>query len=102
MSARISTPPSDFRNRLLPTRVLDADRFRKCESAVCHEHTDRIEEVWNCMRDEGRPLEVGSQVQASNRCKLRLSRATVVSVAEKPGQDLGRYDPERRAQANRR
>jgi hypothetical protein len=37
------------------------------------------------MRDEGRPLEVGSQVQASNRCKLRASRATVVSVAEKAG-----------------
>jgi hypothetical protein len=54
------------------------------------------------MGDEGGPLEVGSQVQASNRCKLRSSRASVVSVAEKPGLDLGRYDPERRAQANRR
>jgi transposase len=42
-------------------------------------------EVWCCMRDEGRPLEAGSQVQASNRCKLRSSRAAVVSVAEKPG-----------------
>src|ERR1700693_4338705 len=59
-------------------------------------------EVWCCTRDEGKPLEVGSQVQASNRCKLRSSRATVVSVAEKPGLDFGRYDPERRAQANRR
>ena len=77
-------------------------RRSKAVSVVCHEHTDRVEEVWSCMRDEGRPLEVGSQVQASNRCKLRPSRATVVSVAEKPGQDLGRYDPERRAQANRR
>ena len=37
------------------------------------------------MRDEGRPLEVGGQVQASNRCKLRSSRATVVSVAGKVG-----------------
>jgi hypothetical protein len=54
------------------------------------------------MRDEGGPLGAGSQVQASNRCKLRSSRAIVVSVAEKPGQDFGRYDPERRAQANRR
>jgi hypothetical protein len=54
------------------------------------------------MRDEGRPLEAGSQVQASNRCKLRSSKAIVVSVAEKPGLDFGRYDPERRAQANRR
>ena len=37
------------------------------------------------MRDEGRPLEVGGQVQASNRSKLRSSRATVVSVAGKVG-----------------
>jgi hypothetical protein len=59
-------------------------------------------EVWCCTRDEGRPLEVGSQVQASNRCKLRSSKAIVVSVAEKPGLDFGRYDPERRAQADRR
>ena len=42
-------------------------------------------EVWCYARNEGRPLEVGGQVQASNRCKLRASRATVVSVVEKPG-----------------
>ncbi len=59
-------------------------------------------EMWCYARDEGGPLEVGSQVQASSRCKLRPSRATVVSVAEKPERDFGRYDPERRAQANRR
>jgi hypothetical protein len=35
MSARISTPPTDFGKRLLPTHVLDVDRFRKCESANC-------------------------------------------------------------------
>jgi hypothetical protein len=52
--------------------------------------------------DEGGPLEAGSQVQASNRCKLQPSRAAVVSVAGKPERDFGRYDPERRAQANRR
>jgi putative transposase len=27
-------------------------------------------EVWNCTRDEGGPLDAGSQVQASNHCKL--------------------------------
>jgi hypothetical protein len=48
------------------------------------------------------PLEVGSQVQAPNRCKLWSSRVTMVSVAEKPRLDFGRYDPERRARANRR
>ena len=54
-------------------------------------------EMWCYARDEGGPLEAGSQVQASNRCKLQPSRATVVSVAGKPERDFGRYDPERRA-----
>jgi hypothetical protein len=35
----------------------------------------------NCTRDEGGPLEAGSQVQASNHCKLLSSKAMVVSVA---------------------
>src|SRR5438445_6772273 len=42
-------------------------------------------EMWSCPRDEGWPLEAGSQVQASNHCKLRSSRAMVVSVAAKGG-----------------
>src|SRR3954469_1395441 len=54
-------------------------------STVCHEHSSRGEEVWCCTRDEGRPLEVRSQVPASNPCKLRSSRAIVVSVAAKGG-----------------
>ena len=37
--------------------------------------------------DEGRPLEVGLQEQASNHLKLRRSRAIVVSVEEKAEQD---------------
>jgi integrase len=32
-------------------------------------------EMWCYARDEGGPLEAGSQVQASNRCKLQPSRA---------------------------
>src|SRR3954447_27062968 len=52
---------------------------------VCHEHISRAKEVWRCTRDEGRPLEVRSQVPASNPCKLRSSRAIVVSVAVKGG-----------------
>jgi hypothetical protein len=39
----------------------------------------------NCTRDEGRPFEAGSQVLASNRCKLLSSRAMVVSVAVNVG-----------------
>ena len=53
------------------------------------------------MRDEGGPLGVGDQEQASNHRKLRRSRAVVVSVAEKAGHDPVRYGSERRAQANR-
>jgi len=40
-------------------------------------------EVWSCMRDGGRSSEAGSQVLASNHCKLRSSKAAVVSVAAK-------------------
>jgi len=36
-----------------------------------------------CTRDEGRPLEVGLQEQASNRLKLHGLRALVVSVEGK-------------------
>jgi len=39
----------------------------------------------NCTRDEGGPFEAGSQVQASNRCKLLSSKAMVVSVAVNVG-----------------
>ncbi len=41
----------------------------------------------SCTRDEGGPLGAGVQAQASNHRKLRGSRARVVSVAEKAGQD---------------
>jgi hypothetical protein len=39
----------------------------------------------NCTRDEGRSFEAGSQVQASNHCKLLSSKAMVVSVAVNVG-----------------
>src|SRR5712691_3554674 len=41
--------------------------------------------VRNCTRDEGRSFEAGSQVQASNHCKLLSSKAMVVSVAVNVG-----------------
>jgi hypothetical protein len=41
----------------------------------------------NYRRDEGRPFEIGNQVLISNHRKLLSSKATVVNVAEKPGQD---------------
>src|SRR6516225_5502782 len=39
----------------------------------------------NCTRDEGRSVEAGNQVQASNHCKLLSSKAMVVSVAVNVG-----------------
>jgi hypothetical protein len=45
----------------------------------------QTKEVWSCTRDGGRPPEAGSQVQASNHCKLLSSKAMVVSVAAKGG-----------------
>jgi hypothetical protein len=44
----------------------------------------------NCTGDEGRPFEVGNQVLISSHRKLLLSKAMVVNVAEKSGQDSDR------------
>ena len=63
--------------------------------------TYRRKEVRCCARDGGRPSGAGRQGQAPNHRKLRRSKAVVVSVAETPGRDSGRYGRERRAQANR-
>src|SRR6202030_1457898 len=41
----------------------------------------------NCTRDEGRSFEVGNQVLISSHRKLLWSKAMVVNVAEKSGQD---------------
>ena len=41
--------------------------------------------IRNCTRDEGRSFEAGSQVLASNHCKLLSSKAMVVSVAANVG-----------------
>jgi hypothetical protein len=58
--------------------------------------------VRNCTRDEGGPFEVGSQVRASNHCKLLSLRAMVVSVAANVGAmilagEVGRGERERTA-----
>jgi hypothetical protein len=52
---------------------------------VCHEVPPVQTAMRNCTRDEGRSFEAGSQVLASNRCKLLSSRAMVVSVAVNVG-----------------
>jgi hypothetical protein len=56
----------------------------------------------NCTRDEGWPFEIGNQVLISSHRKLLSSKAMVVNVAEKPEQDSGRHDWERRTRVNRR
>jgi hypothetical protein len=56
----------------------------------------------SCTGDEGRSFEVGNQVLISSHRKLLSSKAMVVNVAEKPEQDSGRHDWERRTQVNRR
>ena len=72
---RVRQPHSSAR---APTR-------RQMAPGWCVTNTFLKEGMWSCTRDEGRPLEVGSQVRASNPCKLRSSRAVVVSVAAKGG-----------------
>jgi len=52
------------------------------------------------IEDEGGPLEVGLQEQASNHLKLRGSRARVVSVEEKAEMNSVRCVLVRRTQVN--
>ena len=59
-------------------------KFPRATRRVSRTHPQR-KEMWNCMRDEGGPLDAGSQVQAPNHCKLLPLRAVVVSVAAKGG-----------------
>jgi len=49
---------------------------------VRQEHLFDIEGMYNCVRDEGRPLGAGLQEQTPNHLKLRWLRASVVSVKE--------------------
>ena len=63
-------------------------RTIKYEEVVCYERNHCTTGWKRCfVKDEGRPLEVGLQEQASNRHKLRRLRAVVVSVAGKGGGD---------------
>jgi hypothetical protein len=55
-----------------------------------------------CVRDEGRSLGIGLQDQVPNHPKLQGSRVPVVSVREKAGLELVRYEPRRRTQVNHR
>jgi putative transposase len=64
-------------------------RSIKYEEVVCCERHCSKYERWRCfIGDEGRPLEVGLQEQASNRHELHWSRAIVVNVDGKGGARL--------------
>ena len=65
-------------------------RLQECPGTPC------------CVRDEGRSLGIGLQDQVPNHLKLQGSRVLVVSVQEKAGRELVRYEPRRRTQVNRR
>jgi putative transposase len=61
----------------------------KYEEVVCCERHRSRSEWWRCfIKDEGRPLGVGLQEQASNRHELHWSRAIVVNVDGKGGARL--------------
>jgi hypothetical protein len=92
-----STPEGaecEFRHRSLSSRLMS---LLGLVSRVAPVHTA----MRNCTRDEGRPFEVDNQVLISSHRKLLSSKARVVNVAEKPKQDSGRHDWERRTQVNR-
>src|SRR6266851_2749560 len=82
-------PPSLSREKITPPVLTSSMEFRHVISgllvlaspdhSVSRTHRQR-REMWSCPRDEGWPLEAGSQVQASNHCKLRSSRAMVVPI----------------------
>ena len=64
-------------------------RSIKYEEVVCCERHRSIVERWRCFTgDEGWPLEVGLQEQASNRHELHRLRVDVVNVAGKGGAGL--------------
>jgi len=64
-------------------------RSIKYEEVVCCERQRSRSERWRCFTgDEGRPLEVGLQEQASNRRELHRLRVDVVNVVGKGGARL--------------
>jgi len=75
--------------RFHPIRMFASDHARSALGLV-----SRVSPVQtamrNCTRDEGRSFEVGNQVLISSHRKLLSSKAMVVSVAEKSGQEPGR------------
>ena len=88
-----------FNGRRQPSRGGTSRMTRECQVRICERLGVKFPgptrlvsraspvqtAVRNCTRDEGRSFEAGSQVQASNRCKLLSPKAMVVSVAVNVG-----------------
>src|SRR4249920_1578332 len=67
--------------------------FAEFERSMIQERVSPVQTALrNCTKDEGRSFEVGNQVLISSHRKLLSSKAMVVNVAEKSGQDFDRYD----------
>ena len=87
------TPQRGVVSPILSNTFLNYLQFRYCPPSWgvyetgggCVLRTRPSQSGWKrcCTNDEGRPLGVGVQAQASNRHKLRALRAPVVSVAGK-------------------
>jgi hypothetical protein len=58
---------------------------------VCHGSAVCVTAVPNCTSDEGGPFGVSNHELISSHRKLLWPNTMVVSVAETPGQDPGRY-----------
>ena len=104
---RTTKAPPDERggNRYVrPTATaphLDSTRLAASTTSAESGLVSRASSVHTAMRnytgDEGRSFEFGNQVLISSHRKLLWSKARVVNVAEKAGQDPVRHGRERRA-----
>jgi hypothetical protein len=77
-------PPARRVWKVITLRVGVSAQNSNCDT-TCAANTLTTKEVWNCKRDEGRPLGAGDQELAPNHCELLALRALVVSVAGKGG-----------------
>jgi putative transposase len=75
-----------WRDNVFVERIWKSVKYE--EVVCCERHRSHLER-WRCFTgDEGRPLEVGLQEQASNRHELHRLRVGVVNVAGKGGARL--------------
>ena len=88
-----------FNGRRQPSRGGTSRMTRECQVRICEGlgvkfpgPTRRVSRAWpvqtavrNCTRDEGGPFGFGDRELIPSHCKLLLSKAMVVNVAETSG-----------------